>query len=105
MAARFHESSRRLAEHCGVGRPEGRGRAAASFRRPLCLLADLFARIEDVGDVQGGSLDGHGEGEHDGEPAFHVGGAQARQHVAFDTSAPYVRLPGHRVEVSGEKHP
>ena len=68
------------------------------------LLSHFFARIEDVGDVQGGSLYGHREGEHDGEPAFHVDRSQAGKDVTLHLR-PNVCLPGNCVEVSSEKHP
>ena len=80
------------------------GPVADEVGEAVVLGGDLLARVEDVGDVDGGIGDGLGEGEHHRQAALHVGAAEAPQHVAVDAGVG-VAVHRHGVGVAGEDHP
>ena len=63
----------------------------------------LFSGIEHVRDIDGRFTNRTSELEHDGQPTFHIGRAQAIQDLTLDPSGCIV-VDGDGVEVPSQRH-
>jgi hypothetical protein len=91
LTSSLDDGVRRLEQHREVGRQPVRV-LAGQPQEPVPLGLDLFTVVEHVGDIAGGRCHRRGKAQHDGDPALHVGGAEAVQDAA---------LPPGRQVVSG----
>ena len=76
---------------------------AAQPQQPVALGRDLFAVVEDVGDVPAGRGQ-RGQPELHRDPGFHIRGPAAVQARALD-AGPQVARDRHGVDVPGQDHP
>ena len=84
------------------------GRAREQVAQPVPLLRDLLGRVEDERGVEASGIgprrDRFGEGEHDREATFHVGGTEPVQDVAV-ASGGGVAVCRDGVEMATEHEP
>ena len=99
-----------LEEHGEVGVGDQLGSLLLDVQQPVVLRVDLLGLVEHERDVAAGL--GHlvGDPEHDGDPALHVDGAPAPEHLSpggVDPPGRQVHRVGgqrHGVDVAGEHH-